>query len=123
MEALLSGGADPNLQHTHGVGSALCAAVLTHNEMKRSLNARIALVRSEYSIISNYACVIKAELPRSYSFKIFFLGNLLCLSFSNQPTGSLLVLNWNQMRIVQCAFLTSAFKYICDLLLKNIAYQ
>jgi len=40
----LSNGADANLQHSHGVGSALCAATLTENEAKRSPDARIALV-------------------------------------------------------------------------------
>jgi len=48
VEALLSGGADPNLQHSHGIGSALCAATFTQNEAKRSLAARIALVRFQF---------------------------------------------------------------------------
>jgi len=48
VEALLSGGADPNLQHSHGIGSTLCAAISTQNETKRSLDARIALVRLHF---------------------------------------------------------------------------
>jgi len=52
VQALLSAGADPNLQHSHGVGSALCAAILTQNEAKRSLDARIALVRLHCSVPS-----------------------------------------------------------------------
>jgi len=53
VEALLSGGADPNLQLSHGVGSALCAATFTQNEAKRNLDARIALVRPLFSSASN----------------------------------------------------------------------
>ena len=53
METLLSAGADPSLQHCHGIGSALCAAIFTENEAKRSLDARIALVRLHYSSASD----------------------------------------------------------------------
>lgn len=49
MEALLSSGADPNLHHSHGIGSALCVATYTQNEAKRSPDARIALVRLQLS--------------------------------------------------------------------------
>jgi len=45
VKALLSSGADVNLPHSHGIGSVLCAAVFTQNEAKRSLDARIVLVR------------------------------------------------------------------------------
>jgi len=45
VQALLSAGADPNFQHSHGIGSVLCAATFTQNESKRSLDKRIALVR------------------------------------------------------------------------------
>jgi len=49
VEALLSSGADPNLHHSHGIGSALCVATYTQNEAKRSPDARIALVRLQLS--------------------------------------------------------------------------
>jgi len=45
VQALLSAGADPNLQHSYGIGSVLCAVTFTQNESKRSLDKRIALVR------------------------------------------------------------------------------
>ncbi len=41
---LLSGGADPNLPLTHGVGSALCAATSPEYETSRSPQERINLV-------------------------------------------------------------------------------
>ncbi|KAM4771164.1 ankyrin repeat and MYND domain-containing protein 1 [Rhinophrynus dorsalis] len=44
VKELLAHGADPNLPLSRGVGSALCAAVNTAYEKKRTLPARIALV-------------------------------------------------------------------------------
>ncbi|XP_072263845.1 ankyrin repeat and MYND domain-containing protein 1 isoform X2 [Pyxicephalus adspersus] len=44
VKELLANGADPNLALSRGVGSALCAAVNTAYEKKRTLPARIALV-------------------------------------------------------------------------------
>ncbi|XP_078066258.1 ankyrin repeat and MYND domain-containing protein 1 [Mustelus asterias] len=44
VNELLANGADPNLPLTHGVGSALCAALNTKYEHKRSLAKRLALV-------------------------------------------------------------------------------
>jgi ankyrin repeat protein len=44
VHVLLASGADPNLHHSHGIGSALCAATFTENESRRNPDARIALI-------------------------------------------------------------------------------
>ncbi|XP_053316406.1 ankyrin repeat and MYND domain-containing protein 1 [Spea bombifrons] len=44
VKELLARGAEPNLALTHGVGSALCAAVSTTYERQRTLAGRLALV-------------------------------------------------------------------------------
>ncbi|XP_043926036.1 ankyrin repeat and MYND domain-containing protein 1 [Protopterus annectens] len=44
IDELLKSKADPNLQLTKGVGSSLCCAVNTAYELRRTLQARIALV-------------------------------------------------------------------------------
>ena len=53
VEMLLCNGADPDLRHSHGIGSVLCVATSTQNEAKRSPDARIALVRLQLSVISD----------------------------------------------------------------------
>ncbi|XP_060689937.1 ankyrin repeat and MYND domain-containing protein 1 [Hemiscyllium ocellatum] len=44
VNELLANGAEPNLPLTHGLGSAMCTAVNTRYEHKRSLTGRLALV-------------------------------------------------------------------------------
>lgn len=44
IDELLSHGADPSLQLTHGVGSALCVASSTEYEHRRTVTQQLALV-------------------------------------------------------------------------------
>ncbi|XP_043557727.1 ankyrin repeat and MYND domain-containing protein 1 isoform X3 [Chiloscyllium plagiosum] len=44
VNELLANGAEPNLPLTHGLGSAMCTAVSTRYEHKRSLTGRLALI-------------------------------------------------------------------------------